>query len=227
MRDNLSDLPINGCQPSACGERSSAGDDLSDRPVIQVVVLVLPLAVLLQWSKVPTMRRIESTLGKTPTASVRRLISRLSRSIGLVLQILTCRLSGRKDRRELSIRPRSSVGRPWETDSSIPRRSCPIGVEPRLVAERRKQCEPGFRSPLARLGGCEPGDDARSALGNVATKWPACAEWQPPIFDGDRRLPKARCEAHGAAVSGGNRSRTFPLSCSRFRIPAPRDGLGR
>ena len=47
MRGNLSDLPIDGGQPSASGERSGAGDDLSDRPGIQVVFLVLPLAVLL------------------------------------------------------------------------------------------------------------------------------------------------------------------------------------
>ena len=44
---NLRDLPIDGGQPSACGERSSTGDDLSDCSGIQVVFLVLPLAVLL------------------------------------------------------------------------------------------------------------------------------------------------------------------------------------
>ena len=82
--DNLSDLPIDGGQSPASGERSSAGDDLSDRSGIQVVFLVLPRTVCCR-SKVPTRRRIESTSGKTPTASVRRLISRLNRSIGLVL----------------------------------------------------------------------------------------------------------------------------------------------
>ena len=48
MRGNLSDLPIDGGQPPASSERSSTDDDLSDRPGIQVVFLVLPLAVLVQ-----------------------------------------------------------------------------------------------------------------------------------------------------------------------------------
>ena len=44
---HLSAHPVDGGQPPASGERSSAGDDLSDHPGIQVVFLVLPLAVLL------------------------------------------------------------------------------------------------------------------------------------------------------------------------------------
>ena len=135
---------------------------------------------------------------------------------------------GKREREAKSpIRPRPAVGKPWNIRSTIPRRSSPTVVEPRLAADRRNGANLASACRSLALTDLNREMAPEEHFATLPRNDQRYGGRRSPTLDDNRRSQMALRIAHEAETSSGIRAGTFPLRCSRFRVPTPRAGPGR